>query len=330
MFNHMKGLLGLLIVLTGLAYWLSQKDPSGGQVEQPLVPDWQADLSQLSVVDQVSLSKAGETINLAKGADGWVLNDGFYATVEPLYELLQGISRAVIVEAKTANPENHELLELSAQDLVVKISAGDEQILALNIGKTTAAGHVFVRRVDEDQTYTVSGLKPVRFNTDSWQLKTVLDVDASDIQAVKLTPHTEDSISVLREAATGEWQIENMPEGYQLKANAYLEQLSASLSRFIVDDALVKDTDELNEMMSAEYVLSNGDIIKLQVYQGDEEYFVTIHSDAYPQYQNWMMKIAEYKFTSLNRSLTEFIEPSPSVGATGVSQSPESSGLPLE
>lgn len=330
MFNHMKSLLGLLIVLAGLAYWVTQKDPATSQVHQALVPSWQADSSQLSAVDQVVLIKSGETINLLKSDEGWILNDGFYATVEPLYELLQGINRAVIMEAKTANPDNHDLLELSAQDLVVKLSVAGQQVLALNIGKTTAAGHTFVRFSDEDQTYTVSGLNPVGYNSENWKLKTVLDIDANEIQAVKLKPQTADSISVVRDLDSGDWQLENMPEAHQLKANAYLDQLSSALSRFIVDDALARETDTLDEVMLSQYVLNNGDVITLQVYQGGEDYFITIDSDAYPQYQDWMMKIAEYKFTSLNRSLAEFIEPISTIDSAGESQSPDSGGLPLE
>ncbi len=324
MLNNMKVLIGLLVVIAGLAYWVTQKDQAPVPTSKALIPAWQSESSQLAEVDEVVLSKAGEQIKLSKIGKNWVLNDGFYASVDPLFKLLQGLRNAEIVEIKTANPDNHARIDLSDNDLKIVIKAADKELEALHLGKSTAGGNMFLRRVGEAQTYAVSGLSPVVFSVDSWQLKTAVDIDEKDVQAVILTPQEGEPIELARSKEANNWELNNIPTGQQLKTTAYLDQLGGTLSRFMIDDALVRNTAEMTELLQAEYTLKNGNELLLKAFQKDDDYFVTIDSAAYPQYKDWMMQIAEYKFKSFNRTLGEYIEPvTESESSEAVSESSE-------
>lgn len=310
MLNNMKILMGLLIVIAGLAYWVLL-DNNHGEIEQKqaLIPSWQDNDELINAIDHVVLSKNGETISLMKTADNWQVNDGFYASIEPLFTLLQALKNAEIIEAKTANPENHAQVELAENDLLVKLYSGGELQHALHLGKQTTSGLTFVRMADENQTYAVQGIQAVSFSQDSWLLKTVLDYAANDIIAVELTPVSGDKVMIHRDPESGSWSLDNLPADFQLQANVNLNEMAGGLSRLMIDQALPAEVDSENLKLSANYQLLNGIEIDINVYQQDEQYYMTIDSAHYPHYKGWMMQIAEYKFNALNRQLSDLIEP---------------------
>jgi len=312
MLNNFKALFGVLIVLAGVAYYLIQSDgsqhDSGGKF---LLPDWQSNPVLIDQITEVKLHKDGETIKLSKNDGSWHLNDGFFVNMDSLFQLLQSLKSAEIVELKTANPENHALLNLADDDLQVEILKDSQPLAVLHLGKKSAAGLTFVRRGGESQTYTVKGLNDVSFNQDNWQLKTVLDIQPNDIVAIDIQPVDGEAIKLKRDPETMSMQLTNMPEGYQLKAGAQINNLDASLSRLMVDDAQPLATDDLVLKLKNSYQLSDGANIELSIYQREENHYMVIESSHYPHYKNWMMKIAEYKFNALNKKLADYIEQIP-------------------
>ncbi|VAW48033.1 hypothetical protein MNBD_GAMMA02-709 [hydrothermal vent metagenome] len=318
MLSKMKVLTGLLIVMAGLAYWVLQsQNNSDADQQQLLIPAWQQDEAQIRAIDQLILAQGGEQLVLTKTGDMWQLNNGFYASIDPLFDLIQSLKTAEIIEAKTANPARHAQLELADDDLLVSLYQADQLQHTLHVGKKSTADLTFVRRAGEDQTYTVKGLKAVSFNPDSWALKTVVDIAGEDVQAVTLTSADGELITVNRNPESGVLQLADIPEGFQLQTNAYLDQLVGGLSRLMIDEAVpaeswpaaTTDVAEVPAHLSATYQLNSGTVINIDVYQQDDAYFLTIDSVQYPQYDGWVMKIAEYKFKALNRQLIEFIEP---------------------
>lgn len=307
MLNNMKVLLVILVVIAGLAFWVMQ-DNQVPEENQPLIPEWQQNDDAMAEVNRVVISQAGEQIVLQQAANRWVLNDGFYASIEPLFSLLQSFKNAEIVEAKTANPDNHAQIELSNDDLKVEFYS-KEKIHAFHVGKKTASGLTFVRRAEEDQTYTVKALETIAFNQDSWQLKTVLDVSGDQVLAVQINATDDSEINVSRNPDDGQLMIDNLPEGYQVKSDASLNQLSSGLSRLMIDAAVPLDVEGIEAAVTVKYTLVSNQEITLSIYQKEDEHYLVIESDQYPEYAAWMMKIADYKFNAFNRNITEFIEP---------------------
>ena len=155
MLSNMKSLLGILIILAGLAYWATQQGKDNQVTPDALMPSWQNDSSVLAGIDQVILSKDDEKIKLTKQNGHWVLNDGFYASIDPLFKLLQGLKSAAILEVKTANPDNHGRLELAANDLKVTILSSAQVLADIHLGKTTNTGQTFVRWAGDDQSLSL-------------------------------------------------------------------------------------------------------------------------------------------------------------------------------
>ncbi len=308
MLSNMKILLGLLLVITGLTFWVLQ-DNQETTINQPLIESWQKNDANLAAIDQVLLSQSGEQILLQKAGNQWVLNGGFYASIDPLFNLLQSFKNAEIVEVKTANPDKHGQVELSADDLKVEFHQNNTLVNAIHVGKKSSTGLTFVRHADEDQTYAVKGLGDITFNLDSWQLKTVIDLPGVEVQSIKINNAAGSVIDVSRDLTSGQLMLNNIPDGQQMKANAALDQLANGLSRLMIDGAVPLDLTEKDELLLADYGLMSGDEIKLKVYQQGDVYYLLIESALYPEYADWMMEIAAYKYEAFNRQMTDFVEP---------------------
>ena len=314
MLNNLKFLLVLMILAAVSVYFVVRENRPATTTENKwLLPQLQNNSDLISQLKEINLYQNEESINMVKTDGEWVLNDGFFVSMNPLFGLLQSLKNAQIIEKKTANPENHAQLDLAANDLRVELKTEAELIAVLHIGKKgSATNSIFVRMADNDQTYLVQGIDGVTFNLDSWKLKTVFDYPANQINQIKIKHISDDSesLEIIRNTETSQFQLAEIPEGFKLRDNANLDQLASVMARFMIDEALTQNVSGMDHLLKHTHVLSSGSSIDLNVYKKDEDHYMTIDSDRHKKYQGWMFKIAEYKFNSLNKKLSDFIESS--------------------
>lgn len=318
MINNIKVLLGILILVAGFAWYVMKQQTTNEQLPMSaLMSEWQENPELIDDVTRVELKQGDEQLLISKNNQHWTLNDGFFVNMDPLFALFQSLQTATIVEAKTANPENHARLELADDDLSVSIWQGDQLLKSLHLGKTSTAGHRFVRLTGEDQTYLVQELKPVTFNEDTWTLKTVLNVPATEIKAIAVQPQDAAGFQVSKNPESGQWLLNEVPEAHQLKGTANLEVLSQGLTRLMIDSAERMTVEDLEPLVTLDYQLINGANVQLRVMQQDEDHFLHISGADWTHYEPWLMRIAPYKFDALNQSLDNFIEPLTGEGSAG-------------
>ncbi|WP_223788896.1 DUF4340 domain-containing protein [Marinicella meishanensis] len=321
MLSNMKVLLIILLLVATGAFWVL-RDGSSTAPSTALLPDWQASDDPITAIKQVVLEQGGERIELQRQGQRWVLNGGFYANIDPLFMLLQSFKNAAIVEAKTANPDNHAQVFLSTSDLKVSLHDQNGLMQAIHVGKVTTAGLTFVRFAEADQTYTVSGLERITFNLDSWQLKTVLDVPAEQIKSVLISPEDGEAVHIERADVASPWELLNLPAGQEVHANAAFDSLAGGLTRLMIDAAEPVDLTDKTTLLSATYGMFGGGEITLVVQQAaDEQHWLQVVSAQHPEYAEWMMQIAPYKFTALNQQLSDFIQPVTAAEAAATTES---------
>ncbi len=311
MLNNMKALLGILILVAGLAYWvLSEKQNDHLPTEaSPLMPTWQENPDVINGIDRIEVAKGTDIVVLDQREDNWILNDGFFADLAPISNLIQSLQRAEIKDAKTANPANHEQLDLAETGLKVRFFGDGELLSGVHIGKNSASGLTFVRRMDEDQTYAVDGMQPINANPSNWQLKTVFDVPSEQVMGITFAPAEGDEWQVVRADGNGELQLAQVPEGLQLKSINELTQLANGLTKLVVNEALPLDISELQAHHVVTYDLSGGQQAVLRTYAREEQHYLTIEATDKPGYNDWMFAIPAYKFDALNPALDELLEP---------------------
>lgn len=308
MLSNVKALLGLLIIVAGIAYYITMSNTGQSDQALYLMSDWQNNPIAIESVSKVQLSKGGENILINKVDDIWTIDSGFFANTASLYDLFQSLQMTEIVELKTANPDNHAQLELSESDLHVSFYQGEDKVSGIYIGKNTSAGLFFVRKDNENQTYTVKGLKSVPFNLDSWQMKTVLDQPAAEVVGVKFEAADGGVFEVERNMDNMSFNVVDMPAGFQIKPDVQLNSLAAGLTQLMIDAAEAVNLDGMVLQSTNTYQLNSGEQVKLQIYQKDDDYFLTIDGENYRHFAPWMMKLAAYKFNALNKNSEDFIE----------------------
>lgn len=306
MLSNMKALVGVVLILSGFAYFLVNNgdvNDSSGEGAW-LLPQLQGDVT--GQLTEIRIAKDSAQLAIVKNGQEWYLKNGFYADTAPMMQLLQALRSAEKIEAKTRNPENFEQLELSNSDLTVSLIADDKTIAAVHLGKkATAPGASFARLVGEDQTWLVSAIDQVTYMSNDWQLKTIIDESADNLMQVHIDNGTNDVLLIKRGATTGVWELANIPEGKQAKVGSSLLSVASGLSSFGIDAAMPVDLTDKALKITANYKMINGSEVEVKVYQHAAEYFATMNLD---KYKNWMFKIPSYKFDALNKSMSEFID----------------------
>ncbi|WP_154224681.1 DUF4340 domain-containing protein [Marinicella rhabdoformis] len=306
MLNNMKTMLGLVLVLAGLVYYLVNKDSSNGATGEGawLLPQLQGDVT--GELTALKISKGEEHLVMIKKGQQWYVEGGFYADTAPMMQLLQALRAAEKIEAKTSNPENFKQLGLGDDDLKVTLMAGEKVLAAVHLGKkATAPGASFARLGGKDQTWLVTAIDQVAFMSDDWTLKTLIDESAEQVVQVRIDNGSAAVIEINRDPISGTWSLASLPEDKQVKVDAPLLSMASGLASFTIETAMPVDLADKALKISADYQLTTGESIAVKVYQHAADYFVTMNLD---KYKNWMFKIPSYKFDALNKSMSDFIE----------------------
>lgn len=331
--HNLKSLLGLAIILGGLAIYVLMSSDDQNITDDPgfLLPALQ-DQSTVAGLTQINISEAGETTALTRSGEDWVVDGGFYADTEPMVRLISGLRGAQKLEAKTKNPENFPRLGLDDNGLRVTLRSGEDVIADVHLGeKGTHPGTAFVRMAGQQQSWLVNGTDSIQSQVTDWSLKTVLDHGPEDIAQVTIDNGSNDVIKVQRNAQSGQLEVVNLSDDQQLKANVHVSQFASGLSRFTIEEAHKVNLTDKTEKIKVSYQLTHGDYIKVTAYTrlessdetSEQTYWATIDSD---KYRDWMFKIPKYKFDALNKSLSEFVEPKVNVTNEDASEEEAPSG----
>ncbi len=309
--NHFKILIGFVIMLAALTYYVvySEKSAYENNESNWFVPILQEE-GVVNELNAIEIVKGEERVDLMKQGNVWFIKNGFYADTAPMMQLINALMSAKKIEAKTNNPANHTRLELDASNgLKVTLLAQDRTIASLYLGKKgNSQGTAFARLDGDDQSWLVTDIDQVNFMKDDWQLKTIFNYSPDDIVRVEIDNGKEDPIIVERNVESGLLTVVNVKEGQQLKVDVHASQFAGGLSRFTIDEALPLNLEKESAVITANYQLTNGQDVTVTLYQkdGEDVFWATVNIE---KYKDWMFKVPKYKFDALNKSLAEFVEP---------------------
>ncbi|WP_438970321.1 DUF4340 domain-containing protein [Methylophaga sp.] len=138
---------------------------------------------QLSQVNQIQFSSSEDQFSLQREGEDWYIKEHFNypANFDEVKRMLIDMSEAKIVERKTDNPEQYQVLGVEGaepetpggESLKITLSDGDEDIAGLVLGDirdvTQQAGpkQFYVRRAGEEQSWLAQGylqISPVMLN----------------------------------------------------------------------------------------------------------------------------------------------------------------------
>ena len=237
--------LAAALVVLGAVALLAQYDPQppapGGGL---LLPDLGEDLD---LINQVSVVGAGSepVATLVRGEDGsWSVaeKDGFPADVEKVRQTLIGLAEARIVEPKTANPDFYDRLGVEDVDdeaaggVAIMLTGADLPVNVI-VGDTEGASQVYVREVDQAQSFLVDRNPDVGNETTDWLDTEILAIPGSRMARVTVNhPDGELVIASKTDSEQSNFDVEGIPPGRELQYASVANVMGNVLSNLNLQD----------------------------------------------------------------------------------------------
>jgi hypothetical protein len=305
-----KTLVGLLILAAGLVFYLYQSDAKDLE-NKPFIAALSDNDAAINNLSRVVVTQGGQQYDMRQSPTGWHLNEGFYVRMDSLFQWAQALKNAQLIEAKTANPDNFSALSLTEDDLRVRLYQNQKVLADVILGQSSSTpGARFVRYAGDKQSWLASGLNELNSSKEVWQLSLIFDIQDTQVQAIEWT--AENTLNLIKENETGQWQQAGDQTGQQPLDQEKIASLAGSLSGFRVQDARYSDSENEQPRTTFIFGLEKGRKITLAVFGNQAETYVKVTDSQQPErYLGWQFTVPEYKLSTLNILQSSVINPSP-------------------
>lgn len=265
--SALRWLAGLAVV-TGLSVIgavtavLTQQSATEVRFEpKPFFDDLETGINKAErIVYTIGKGLSGESkITLKrKEGEGWVLDQRFDFPAKPelVRKLIVGLVELEAFEPRTANPEWHRPLGLTApEDLgrAVRIEVLDgegERLAALLAGEVVedtqdaqGRGLLYARKDGDDQAWLARGRLPLLKNVSEWLDLKVFELPREEVKRTVLWVESEEPVIIARESAEEtNFTLTNAPEGRTGRGTAIVNGSATALVGLVPED-VIPDTN---------------------------------------------------------------------------------------
>ncbi len=244
-------ILAILVIITSVAvYWLSFHSDENENLEHSL---WLENLSlQGGRVQQIEIANSTGTIFKAQLQNGnWQATHldtslSFPIDKTELTALMNALSQAKVVEAKTSNPEYYHRLgveEITQQDaqstrLILK---GGTDTWRLIIGNEAASGlGTYVRMAGNKTSVLVDQQFNLPSGPSDWLSQQILPFDENDVVKVVIRYRDNQPVQFVRnpDPSDPSWQLADLRENEQLSYPGVIRQTVSDLISLSYDSAI--------------------------------------------------------------------------------------------
>lgn len=240
-------LAALTIVVVGGAWYARDTrndSASTSGLPDKLFPDLAKRVNDVAALE---IAKGKEVVTLAKKDAQWTLANrgGYPVDFEKVKQAVMAVANLKVLEAKTKNPEQYEKLELQdpkdgapSARLTLK-DANGAPIAALVVGKTNWAGKqsVYVRRLDDPQSYLCQGELRLEESPTSWIKKDVLKLDRERIRSVEVSHADGEVLRIEKQTPDDvDFKVLDVPPTREISSAGVAGQLGTALTWVSVDD----------------------------------------------------------------------------------------------
>ena len=318
--NSIKVLLVGFVMLLAISWMVLERKKSSDIDDQYLIPELQ---SQINNIDGIAISKNDNVIQITKSDGTWRIAqaNNFIADTNKVANLLLGLRKFKLKEAKTKNPDNYARLSLSESGddaaTVIQLKNGESEIANISIGKKAQKLQgTYVRKNNEEGTWLAQGVLNIELDSNDWIVTTIFDIELSQIKSVTYQRNDEESFGINKLSPQDQnFVLSEMPDNHQLKVGLDLNTLANGLQKFNIETVTDKQNLPIDSQLSIRYELFSGLQYQLSFYlEGDKTLmnveFVNLgNNNQYEQQlSQWAYVIANYKFDALNKKLTDVVE----------------------
>lgn len=300
-------------------------------------------LEEAKTVTEVHVTQAGDTMIFDLKGDQWTLrNSGGYPVHTNLVtKVILSIASMELLEAKTALEKRHNILDLgdpmkpgtNSQYVVFKNAAGDvlSDIVVGNANfflPETTTGGMYVRHLDEAQTYLVRGLVDIGQLPRNWLQRDIIDIPTEQVARVEVTqPDGEQLFVVPNEEVSGGYEFENLPEGMKLTSGFAPRNIAALVNGFVLNDVRRNEDTPLDESEAyvANFMMNSGMTLNMQIWRIAEKQYMRMaaapgtaapNSDGAKLAEEitartggWTYIIPEYQYEQISKKMADVTAP---------------------
>jgi hypothetical protein len=327
------------VLLAFAALWQQGNLDRPAYAPQEFLPGFAAHVREAARIHIAS--KAGGAFDVVFTPEkGWVLPErsNYPASFDLVRRTLVGLAALQTIEPKTARAEWLHYVSLDAPPVGdgIAITVRDEKgrVLAAlitgksaEIGDTSGATGLFVRRPDETQSWLVRSVLDPRSSLSDWIEKSVMDVDRARIQEVDVTPATGRAFVVRRQKPSDpDFALSPLPKGKSVSDPTVPDGVAAAITGFGFDD--VRAAGELTAPAGTRLVTKTFDglIVTVDVQRQGADYWATISAAALDpakpdaakeaaainaRASGWAYKLPAYKGQLFMTTLDNLLQPAP-------------------
>lgn len=335
--KHVLPLLGLVTIAVILGVLFT---PSGKVTETSkgkMFPDIQEQAAQVSHfliknADGILLDARRESI---QDETHWIASNyhGYPVSQEKLSVLLEQLLAAQKVESKTSKADKYARLGVEpldaddAQSVLLQVQSGasiDMNVVDLLVGNANTGGS-YVRVNGDPQSWLIDQIITLPDSQTDWLLQPILDVTSEQIKSLTL----EDSGANKGHGWTvskskpedDNYQLENMPEGRELRYSSILNSSVSSLVELQFDDLSAIDESIWQDDSAIKSLkLSTFDEREIRVRMRNVEDKIWIRFDmddsasgsatsgaTSPYWTQWQYQITSFAANQFDKSMEDFL-----------------------
>ncbi len=320
-------LLGVFVLLSGVAWWSLQHEQRNTMVEMghaELLPGFTSQTDKL--ISLVLSDSAGDLVRVEKLEAGWQLyfpqeERYFPANADDIAALINALAKARIVELKTQVPANYarlgveDITTADARSRLLTLSTTSQQWQLL-VGQTASSGSgQFARVPGEAQSFLIDSTLSLPQARGEWLRPQVLEWETNELLEVVFAGAV-DEISLRQDENNG-WQLVSLADDEQLRYPNILSQTVRALLRFrFYDVELFQATDWENSQIEASVTLqyTQGETVQALLYAtpAGEQYRLHLNSsEADRWFNDWVFHLDAFSAKALlvtRDSLVERVE----------------------
>jgi hypothetical protein len=281
------------VLLASLAVWQQSRDDVTASAQTDFFPGF---VKKVRKATHIHIASSASTFDIVFSPQkGWVVPQryDFPASFDLVRRTLVGMAALVTIEPKTANPAWLHFVGLDAPPkgtgIAITVSNEKGETLAAliagrseDIGDSSGAIGLFVRRPDETQSWLARSVFDPRPLVSDWLDKTVMDVDRARIQSVTFQPANGQAFAVSR-AKPSDPDFTLSPLAKPLADASMPDGVAAAIAGFSFNDVRPARDLDFGSQGGASHVVTttfDGLRVTVSVLKQGADYWASVSAEA--------------------------------------------------
>ena len=344
--KHFSALLVLAVVVAVVIALLVPGKTGRDDLFQAdlLIPGLGDGINQASLIEVTTPGNV-LAVTLVRGERNWTIDElaGYPADFAPVRDLLAGLAQARVIEAKTSNPNYYARLgveDVSGEDasgVLVRVTLGGEVIAVILGNEAQGRDGMYMRLADSASSVLVDVMLDVSRGAIGWADKEIADLSSVEVAEVEIIHPDGDWIMARKISADDtDYQLENLPEGRELKSTWSVNSLGNALASLSLDSVRPDSEVDFSGAIRVRVLTFTGMEVMVEAIEDEEDQWIRLNASApvdSPDEQGdevaeqaradlkaaveefnarvaaWAYRIPSYKFDGMIKRLEDLLKP---------------------